>query len=79
MDDNTTAKKITTVESPAVPIHGDWEQERSFGQQASSGPQRQYELCPPTGHGSHTQSSSLMPHTRSVIPACIGGVRGKDS
>ncbi len=44
MDD----KKTTIVlQANTVPTHGNWEEERSFGQQISPGPQKQYQLYPP--------------------------------
>jgi hypothetical protein len=39
----------TVVRTSPVPTHGNWEEERSFGQQTSSIPQKQYELYPAKG------------------------------
>jgi hypothetical protein len=38
-------KPVLARTSP-VPTHGNWEEERSFGQQTST-PQKQYDLYPP--------------------------------
>jgi hypothetical protein len=35
-----------TIHAGAVPTHGNWEEERSFGQQTSPLPQKQYDLYP---------------------------------
>lgn len=71
MADKVTTEETTAAETPVIPIHGNWEEERSFGQQSSTGPQKQYELCPPASHRSDTLSSILMPN-----PGISAAVKG---
>jgi hypothetical protein len=46
MNSENTLKPAAGTDSAAVPtpIHGNWEQERAFGQQIAPGPQKQVEI-----------------------------------